>query len=67
LPEACALSETAIREETQVDYSTGPMFRDPRSGKYRRTRLFVLTLSYSHKSVCLIEFRSSSRPRPNCS
>ena len=33
----------------------------PATGKYRRTRLFVLTLGYSRKSVRLIVFRSSSR------
>jgi transposase len=53
--------ETAPGEETQVDYGTGPMVRDPQSGKYRRTRLFVLTLGYSRKSVRLIVFRSSSQ------
>src|SRR5260370_8395237 len=37
------------------------MVRDPASGKYRRTRLFVLTLGYSRKSVRLLVFRSSSR------
>src|ERR1039457_5398981 len=37
------------------------MARDPRSGKYRRTRLFVLTLGYSRKSVRLLTWRSSSR------
>ena len=37
------------------------MVRDPQSGKYRRTRLFVLTLGYSRKSVRLLLFRSSSR------
>ena len=37
------------------------MVRDPDSGKYRRSRLFVLTLGYSRKSVRLLEFRSSSR------
>ena len=26
------------------------MVRDPASGRYRRTRLFVLTLGYSRKS-----------------
>jgi hypothetical protein len=36
--------ETAPGEETQVDYGTGPMVRDPASGRYQRTRLFVLTL-----------------------
>lgn len=30
-------------EEAQVDYGTGPLVRDSQSGKYRRTRLFVLT------------------------
>jgi len=53
--------ETAPGEESQVDYGTGPMVRDPLSGKYRRTRLFVLTLGYSRKSVRLLVFRSSSQ------
>ena len=48
-------------EECQVDYGTGPMVRDRDSGKYRRTRLFVLTLGYSRKSVRLLVFRSSAR------
>src|SRR5258706_368776 len=37
------------------------MVRDAQSGKYRRTRLFVLTLGYSRKSVRLLIWRSSSR------
>jgi len=52
---------TAPWEEAQVDYGTGPMVRDPQTGKYRRTRLFVLTLGYSRKAVRLLTFRSSSR------
>jgi transposase len=60
-PEACAIIETAPGEEAQVDYGEGPMVRDPQSGKYRRTRLFVLTLGYSRKSVRLLVFRSSSQ------
>lgn len=48
-------------EEAQVDYGTGPMVRDPETGKYRRTRLFVLTLGYSRKSVRLLSFRSSTQ------
>ena len=59
--EACAVIETAPGEESHVDYGTGPMVRDPLSGKYRRTRLFVLTLGYSRKSVRLLVFRSSSQ------
>ena len=58
--EACAVIETSPGEEAQVDYGDGPMVRDPQSGKYRRTRLFVLTLGYSRKSVRLLVFRSSS-------
>jgi transposase len=61
VPQACAVIETAPGEEAQVDYGSGPMVRDPLSGKYRRTRLFVLTLGYSRKSVRLLLFRSSSQ------
>jgi transposase len=46
--------------EAQVDYGAGPMVRDS-SGRYRRTRLFVLTLGFSRKSIRLLRFRSSSR------
>ncbi len=60
-PEACAVIETAAGEEAQVDYGEGPMVRDPHTGKYRRTRLFVLTLGCSRKSVRLLVFRSSSQ------
>ena len=37
------------------------MVRDSSSGKYRRTRLFVLTLGYSRKAVRLLVFGSSSQ------
>ena len=60
-PEARVMIETAPGEEAQVDYGSGPMVRDPQSGKYRRTRMFVLTLGYSRKSVRLLCFRSSTR------
>jgi transposase len=60
-PEARAVIQTAPGEEAQVDYGDGPMVRDPKTGKYRRVRLFVLTLGYSRKSVRLLSFRSSSR------
>lgn len=61
MPEACGIIVTAAGEEAQVDYGTGPMARDPETGKHRRTRLFVLTLGYSRKSVRLLVFRSSTR------
>jgi hypothetical protein len=60
-PEARVIIETRPGEECQVDYGTGPMVRDPDSGKYRRTRLFVLTLGSSRKCVRLLAFRSSAR------
>jgi transposase len=60
-PEARAVILTAAGEEAQVDYGAGPMVRDPQSGKYRRTRLFVMTLGYSRKSVRWLVSRSSSR------
>jgi transposase len=60
-PEARVVIVTAAGQEAQVDYGTGPMVRDPESRKYRRTRLFVLTLGCSRKSVRLLTFRSSSR------
>ena len=44
-----------------MDYGDGPMVRDPNSGKYRRTRLFVLTLGYSRKSVRLLTLQSSAQ------
>jgi transposase len=60
-PQASVVIETAPGEEAQVDYGAGPMVRDPSTGKYRRTRLFVLTLGYSRKAVRLLVFRSSSQ------
>ena len=60
-PEARIVIVTAAGQEAQVDYGTGPMVRDPESHKYRRTRLFVMTLGCSRKSVRLLTFRSSSR------
>jgi transposase len=59
-PEAHAVIQTAPGEEGQVDYGDGPMVRHP-TGKYRRTRLFLLTLGYSRKSVRLLTWQSSTR------
>ena len=60
-PQACAVIITPPGEEAQVDYGSGPMVRDPLSGRYRRTRMFVLTLGYSRKAVRLLTFQSSTR------
>ena len=37
------------------------MVRDRQTGKYRRTRLFVLTLGFSRKAVRLLTWQSSSK------
>jgi transposase len=60
-PEPHAVITTAPGEESQVDYGEGPMVRHPISGKYRRTRLFVLTLGCSRKSVRLLVWQSSAQ------
>lgn len=60
-PEARVVITTPPGQEAQVDYGTGPMVRDPETRKYRRTRLFVLTLGCSRKAVRLLTFRSSAR------
>ena len=60
-PEPAGIILTVPGEEAQVDYGSGPMVRDTQSGKYRRTRLFVLTLGYSRKCVRLLTWRSSVR------
>src|SRR3984957_19766044 len=52
---------TGPGEESQVDYGTGAMVRDPLTRKYRRTRLFVMVLGCSRKAARLLTFRSSSR------
>lgn len=59
--EARVVITTAPGEEGQVDYGEGPMVRDPATGKYKRTRLFVLTLGYSRKAVRLLVWRSSAQ------
>jgi transposase len=58
---ACAVIVTPPGEEAQVDYGSGPMVRDPSTNRYRRTRLFVLTLGYSRKSIRLLIFQSSTQ------
>jgi len=52
---------TAPGEEAQVDYGDGPMVRHPETGKYRRSRLFALTLGWSRKTVWLLTWKSSAR------
>ena len=59
--EARVVIQTEAGQEWQVDYGDGPMVRDPQTGKYRRTRLFILTLGYSRKAGRFLTWRSSTR------
>src|SRR5579862_8209161 len=60
-PDARVVILTTPGEEAQVDYGEGPMVRHPETGKYRRTRLFVLTLAHSRKAVRLLTWQSSAQ------
>jgi len=60
-PEARVVIVTTPGEEAQVDYGEGPMVRHPETGKYRRTRLFLLTLAHSRKAVRLLTWQSSAQ------
>ena len=60
-PKLSGVIITGPGEEAQVDYGDGPMVRSPKTGKYRRVRLFVLTLGYSRKAVRLLVERSSTQ------
>lgn len=60
--ETRAVIVTPTGEEAQVDYGSGSLLvRGPASGRYRRTRLFVLTFGYSRKSIRLLTIQSSAR------
>jgi transposase len=59
--EARVVIATTPGVESQVDYGHGPMVRWPATGKYRRTRLFLLTLAHSRKAVRLLAWRSSAQ------
>jgi transposase len=60
-PDARVVIVTTPGEEAQVDYGEGPMVRHADTGKYRRTRLFVLTLAHSRKAVRLLTWQSSAQ------
>ena len=55
-----AVIVTPPGEEAQVDYGGGPMVRDQSTGRYRRTRMFVLTLGYSRKAVRILLWKSNT-------
>ena len=47
-------------EEAQVDYGEGALTRYPTSSRYRKPRLFVMTLRYSRRSFRRVVWKSSS-------
>lgn len=49
-PKVSCRFETEPGQEAQVDYGEGALTRHPRTGKYRRPRLFVMTLGNSRHS-----------------
>lgn len=51
--------EFAAGEEAQVDYGEGAMTLSPGSERYRRPRLFVMTLRYSRRSFRRVLWKSS--------
>ncbi|GEC59310.1 IS21-like element IS1631 family transposase [Bradyrhizobium elkanii] len=48
-------------EEAQVDYGEGAPTVDPKNGRYRRPRLFVMTLRYSRRSFRRVVWKSSQQ------
>lgn len=48
-------------EEAQVDYGEGALTRVPGTNRYRRPRLFVMTLRYSRKSFRCVVWKSDQR------
>jgi transposase len=53
--------ETEIGAEQQVDYGEGAPTRHPRTGKYRKPRLFIMTLGFSRHRFCKVAWNSSSQ------
>jgi transposase len=46
-------------EEAQVDYGEGALALNPSTGKYKKPRLFVMTLRYSRRSFRKVVWKSS--------
>src|SRR5580704_7388094 len=59
-PKVSCRFETEPGQELQVDYGEGALTRDPRTGKYRRPRLFVMTLSNSRHTFRQVVWKSST-------
>jgi transposase len=60
-PKISCRFETLPGQEAQVDFGEGAPTRDARSGKYRKPRLFVLSLSFSRHAFRKVVWRSSQQ------
>jgi transposase len=60
-PEQFDRLEFLPAEEAQVDYGEGAPSLHPGSGRYRKPRLFVMTLRYSRRSYRQVVWKSSSQ------
>jgi transposase len=60
-PEQFDRLEFGPAEEAQVDYGEGAPTLDPATGRYRRPRLFVMTLRYSRRSFRRVVWKSSQQ------
>lgn len=60
-PEQFDRLQFAPGEEAQVDYGEGALTMDPSSQRYRRPRLFVMTLRYSRRSFRRVVWKSSQQ------
>jgi transposase len=59
-PRVSCRFETEPGQEAQVDYGEGAPARDPRTGKYRKPRLFVMTLGNSRHAFRKVIWKSST-------
>jgi transposase len=60
-PKISCRFETPAGQESQVDYGEGAPTRHPRTGKYQRPRLFVLTLAMSRAMFVKVVWKSSKQ------
>jgi transposase len=60
-PKISCRFETPAGQEIQVDYGEGALTLDPRTGKYRKPRLFVMTLGMSRHMFIAVVWRSSTQ------
>ena len=60
-PKVSCRFETDPGQEAQVDYGEGARTKDPRTGKYRKPRLFVMTLGCSRNAFRKTVWKSSQQ------